>query len=415
MDLREKREKLENLARLTDKQVQVMYYRCLNMTVGDIADKLDITNEGTIWTRFTKIFKTLKVSGEEDLILNYSPIFLEYVKSEDDWQNWGNIRAQMLRDAETLPLPSEGFDNKSESSVTDTKAVESTNSGTTSDQSSESTEQKRNSPSTPSRNRVPWIVIAVPLLVVCLLCISALIFTRPLITSFIRPQASATILASSTAIIQATENATPLPDSTLTPVIEVTTAPSDIPLPSDTSSPSLTPTLTQAPTEPPAFFDDFEDGLDPAWTIIFGKPVVVDGQLTATESTMLSVGDPEWRNYEIQFDSQPAGCRLNLENSFLGIRVADRENMLAYSFAACDSQWYYIKNGDWSVVPNTFSGNWQGPVHFTFVATENTITLYNRANKIHSFVDTEYKMGYVILHLRQGSVLDNFEITLLGP
>src|SRR5687768_10912746 len=99
MDLRERREKLEKLAKLTGPQVQVMYYRCLDKNVADITDILEKDNEGTIWSRFTKIFRNLEITGEDALVREYCPIFQEFIKSEDDWKDWGNIRSKILREA----------------------------------------------------------------------------------------------------------------------------------------------------------------------------------------------------------------------------------------------------------------------------------------------------------------------------
>ena len=104
---RERRGKLERLAKLTGAQVEVMYYRCLDKDVSEITDILKKDNEGTIWSRFTRIFRILEITGEEELVTEYSPIFLEFIKSEEDLNNWGLIRAEMLRQASALPSQSE--------------------------------------------------------------------------------------------------------------------------------------------------------------------------------------------------------------------------------------------------------------------------------------------------------------------
>ena len=93
MDLRERRERLEKLADLEDIHVRAMYHRCLGKTVSEITNILELTNEGTVWDRFTKIFRKLEIAGEQELVSKYCPIFLEFIKSEDDLDHWGDIRA----------------------------------------------------------------------------------------------------------------------------------------------------------------------------------------------------------------------------------------------------------------------------------------------------------------------------------
>jgi hypothetical protein len=61
------------------------------------------------------------------------------------------------------------------------------------------------------------------------------------------------------------------------------------------------------------FFDDFEDGADPAWSFISGNWDVIDGYLeteTACAQGLLSsavIGDSSWMDYEVQFDFRGDG------------------------------------------------------------------------------------------------------------
>src|SRR5688572_22401861 len=174
MDLRERREKLEKLATLTSAQVQVMYYRCLDKTVSDITNILNLENEGTVWARFTQIFKKLGVSAQEELVLQYSPIFLKYVKSEEDWKNWGHIRAAILDEAHTLSsqttaavessFPSEADSSRTEgvSEQTDANTESSSLSSQTSRSQQNDTEKTGQVP--PGR-RIAWPLIAIPLVI----------------------------------------------------------------------------------------------------------------------------------------------------------------------------------------------------------------------------------------------------------
>ena len=259
MDVREKREKLEKLASLTGPQVQVMYYRCLDKTVGEITNILELTNEGTVWTRFTQIFKKLGVSGEEELVLQYSPIFLKYIKSEEDWKNWGHIRAAILDEAHTVsspavagfesPLPSEGESSRieRESAQTVEKSASSNSSSQTPELQQSNTE--KNGEVLP-RRRIPWPLIAVPLFILCLLCIAGAVFARPLLVNILSrgtttPQATQTsgtqVQDTSTPefspTVQITDTSVPLPSETLSPTATLTLTATLTPLPIDTKSP----------------------------------------------------------------------------------------------------------------------------------------------------------------------------------
>src|ERR1044071_2557441 len=50
-------------------------------------------------------------------------------------------------------------------------------------------------------------------------------------------------------------------------------------------------------TPTPSFLDDFDDGLDPVWTVHYGDPFVVDGRLTSNVGAGIAAGDASWRNY----------------------------------------------------------------------------------------------------------------------
>ena len=235
MDLRERREKLEKLASLTGPQVQVMYYRCLDKTVSEITNILKLDNEGTIWTRFTQIFKKLGVSGQEELVLQYSPIFLKYIKSEDDWKNWGHIRATLLEEAQTLSSQSE-IEDQSNSAQ---NAPESSG--------SQQSAAERGDASVP--RRVPrWPLVAILILTVCLLSIAGIMFawrfiqarntpvpTQTLPTSPATTQFTSTSEPSSTVEIIATQTA--LPVNTVTSTLTLTPTSTLTPIPTDTKSP----------------------------------------------------------------------------------------------------------------------------------------------------------------------------------
>ena len=48
----------------------------------------------------------------------------------------------------------------------------------------------------------------------------------------------------------------------------------------------------EAPGTPvPGFTDNFDAGLDPVWSSIYGQPVITNGQLTSNIDTGIAAGD----------------------------------------------------------------------------------------------------------------------------
>jgi DNA-binding CsgD family transcriptional regulator len=248
MDVRENREKLEKLATLTSAQVQVMYYRCLDKTVSEITNILDLDNEGTVWARFTQIFKKLGVSGQEELVLQYSPIFLKYVKSEEDWKNWGHIRAAMLDEAHTLSsqainavessLPSEVESSRTEGGSEETVTNSATSNLSAQTPRSQQNDTEKTVQVSPER-RIAWPLIAIPLVILGLLCMAGIAFGIPFLGNIISPDTTPTSAAAtqtSVPLIQATSTREPSPTVQLTDTA--------ILLPTET----LTPTATRTPT-----------------------------------------------------------------------------------------------------------------------------------------------------------------------
>jgi len=209
---------------------------------------------------------------------------------------------------------------------------------------------------------------------------------------------------------KSTDTETPLPTDTV--------APSETPFPTDTPPPSDTPTPSPVPTEPPAVFDDFANGLNPAWIVVYGKPVVSNERLTASELTLLSVGDPTWTNYQVEFDVQMGRFTCGRDPSFVGVRGSDVDNMLAFTFTPCDSDWNSVINGQWSPIPGTKLGN-QGYidvlVHFIVKVEGNKIVIREQSNILGSIVDTDHVSGNVYLRIKPDTTFDNFKITLLNP
>lgn len=202
----------------------------------------------------------------------------------------------------------------------------------------------------------------------------------------------------------------------------------------DASTPTIAPVPTNSPTSPPPtytsiptqtnipllaeFFDDFSDGLDPAWTVVSGNPMVVNEQLTSSDAAVLSIGNPLWRNYEIEFDIKiPTGfCGLdNDRENFVGIRALDFDNMLRFDFDTCETAWHIVSAGEALTVPNTPTGYRMGSggkMHIVVTAVDDKISLRVDTKLINSFIDSTFQSGIIFIRLRPDSLYDNFSITV---
>ena len=434
MNQRERRVKLEKIASLDDIHIQVMYYRCIGKKVPQITDILKLDNEGTIWTRFTKIFEKLEIKGADELAIEYCPIFQEFIKSEDDWKNWGNIRSEILRQAWALPSQSEPG-GLAESELTKTEGEATPN------------EPKPPPPTPPSPQPtgsqesaggigearigrpLPWPMVAIPLLILCLLCIAGVLIGVPIIRNMFGGEAT-TAQTTQTAALQVPTSIASIVQNTpttepLVPTVTFTTVPTDTPLPTFTPTITLThtPTLTPTNTSTPypagfTFLDDFEDGLDPAWKVVFGKYVIANGQLASSEPTMLSLGDSSWKNYEIEFDIFKVPffvCGADQNANALGVRARDIDNMILYVYGRCETEWKYIIDGNWTPIPETHSGQLNNPTHYIITVEGNKITMHNRSELISSFIDNDFPSGYIYLKIVKDTIYDNFQITFLNP
>jgi DNA-binding CsgD family transcriptional regulator len=222
--------------------------------------------------------------------------------------------------------------------------------------------------------------------------------------------------------------ATPLPP---TPIPSPVAVNSDTPLPSSTPSPTETslptntpqstdtpqPTNTVIPTPTGNYENNFSGGLE-GLNVIFGKPVIVNGALTASEATLLSIGDETWKNYEVRFDVTTASYMIDPNaGDFIGVRVTDMSNMLLYAFGSIEGRWYNVENGDWVVVPGTDSGMLNDYIpaksHFRVIVNENQIILYIGMRQITTFTNDDHPTGYVMLRIHAESMYDNFQVERL--
>src|SRR6266542_2862239 len=137
-----------------------------------------------------------------------------------------------------------------------------------------------------------------------------------------------------------------------------------------TPTPTSTPTRTPVPTPNYSylFFDDFNNGTQPAWRPEYGEWGMVNDAYTLTNVVdgadwtkgLSFVGDSAWTNYQ-------AGAVVHLENiepriniAYIIVRAQDTSNFLVlelrdYDFLDSDwsrGTWYVVQNGNWTERPS---------------------------------------------------------------
>lgn len=201
------------------------------------------------------------------------------------------------------------------------------------------------------------------------------------------------VAAELTASVPPTPTATPTP--TGTPTITPT------PTSSNTPTPSATPTAT------PLFEDDFDSGLNPAWQIISGEPILVNGRLTANQETWLAIGDSSWTNYVIEFrrvsDQVSGGCGSGNKIAF---RVQDIDNYYAYFWHYCESGFQRAINGNVSNIPGG-TGNTRDWHNFRFTINGGQFEA-RLDNVTRTYFDLGYTNGGLLLKLKDNTVIDDF-------
>lgn len=264
----------------------------------------------------------------------------------------------------------------------------------------------------PSKVRRGFSLLAFSIILLSVITVTGFFFYRlglrsnPTIPSEALPLPLPTLGLDPTSINTLLPTETPIP--TTAPLSTNTSSPTTTPLPINTTTSTITP-------NPNVFlFDDFRDGLDPVWAIVFGNPLIVNEQLTSSESTMLSIGDPSWTDYQIEFDVKGMGCNIVSDGDALGVRVADIDNLLLYIFSSCDAEWVFVIEGKKASVPGTHTRGFSSD-HVTVRVEGNRFTVYRNSEQLVSLIEDGFSVGYIYLRIRSKTLYDNFKVVLLNP
>lgn len=175
-----------------------------------------------------------------------------------------------------------------------------------------------------------------------------------------------------------------------------------------------------APGTPvPGFTDDFDDGLDPVWNVIYGQPVLTNGQLTSKIDTGITAGDASWENYQIDFDvdTSQTDCPFVDSSNSVGVRVSDFDHAYWFVFTGCEAAWSSfaggVNEGAPNLFPDTTVNTSKGKKHITIKVDETKMSAYENGSQLSSIIDSKFHTGGIFLQVEAQTLFDNFKVTLL--
>ena len=289
----------------------------------------------------------------------------------------------------------------------------------------------------PPRRFPRWLIVVIPFLILCLACASVVLLVlgpfRPLIENAIaqiqatqpiteiqEPFTTQEFPVEPTSPLTETPNPPPT-KTTAADVLETT-----LPTSTNTTLPptptSLPPTSTPTPTEtiqptPSALFEsDLDSGMPEGMDMVYGEVNFVNGKLIAQESTLLSVGNENWNNYEVEYETKKHTYCWGLKGNGVSAHAADPYNMVIWSWNYCESAWYELVNGEWEIIEGSKQGNIANPgstIKVRLVAEGGKFTLYVNNQLRSSIIMDDYSQGKVYILLSGQSVVDNILVSHL--
>ena len=197
------------------------------------------------------------------------------------------------------------------------------------------------------------------------------------------------------------------PEAEQTEVILPTAIPTSVEI-----IPTESPTYTPPPKPAVLFEDNFDTGLSEAWEIVSGNPIVVNGMLSADQVSWLMVGDPTWKNYSIEFNTDHPVPLLGSGTDFnaIGMRAQDIDNMYAFVWGQYQGESYIIEDGNWAEVPQSDYDVDDDETNLMLSVVNGQMTVYENGIKATSFFDTRFENGRIAVRIFSNAVIDDFKV-----
>jgi len=168
-------------------------------------------------------------------------------------------------------------------------------------------------------------------------------------------------------------------------------------------------------TPTPGFTDNFDEGLAPVWSVIYGQPLIADGQLTSKIGAGISAGDASWENYQIDFDvdTSQVDCSFIDTSNSVGVRVTDYDHAYWFVFTNCSSAWSLFAGGVPDLFPETMMNSSKETKHITVRVDETKMSAYEDGTLLSSITDARFHTGGIFLQIEAETYYDNFQAELL--
>lgn len=203
--------------------------------------------------------------------------------------------------------------------------------------------------------------------------------------------------------------------------------PTDTPVPTNTITNTPTLTLTPLPTSTPVptftplpiialpFTDNFDQGLNPDWQIITGKPKVTNGALSSFSDDlwMYLIIPPDLKNYAIEYD---VVLRARCGASSLTVIpiFVDTNNYLGFIDPGnCFQAWTVVENGkdnpqEAKFPPAIGFGNY----HAKLTVNNGTVEFFVDNQSIGTYLNF-FPQGEIGLKIKNDARIDDFKVNAL--
>lgn len=176
------------------------------------------------------------------------------------------------------------------------------------------------------------------------------------------------------------------------------------------------------------FFDDFDNGLDPAWAFTSGNWKVVGGKLVESDYVDPPLfgyvsGGETWIDYRVDVDiHRSSGIRSCSSKQGIVVRATDDLNKVILWGGGPGSDlcpfgiWFsVIKNGQQVNSGGWVTPEWPADSHLTLEVRGNIYKLYVNRILRTEFVDSTHPVGTVGVAVQYiaGFTFDNFRVTAL--
>ena len=176
------------------------------------------------------------------------------------------------------------------------------------------------------------------------------------------------------------------------------------------------------------FFDDFEDGADPAWAFTSGNWKVVGGKLVESDYVDpplfgYVLGGETWADYRIDVDiHRNSGTRSCSSKQGIVVRATDDLNKVILwgggggsSYCSFGIWFSVIKNGQQVSSSGWVDPEWPADSRLTLEVRGNTYKLRVNGVLRTEFIDSTHPVGTVGVAVQYiaGFTFDNFQVTAL--